>query len=488
MLGKKKFYVTTPIYYPSDKPHLGSAYSTIAGDILARWHELLGEDVWFLVGTDDHGQKIWKNARERGKDPKEFVNEMSEKFKEAWKALNIRYRRFIRTTDKDHEKFVKQFIKKVWENGDIYLGKYEGYYCVDCEAFYTIKDLIEGALCPIHKRKADFVAEDTYFFRLSKYRKKLLEHYKKNPNFIAPSSRKSEMFNRVKEGLQDLSITRTSFKWGIPFPYKKGHILYVWFDALPNYISGAGPKQKYWPANVHLVGKDILWFHTVIWPAMLMSAGYRQPSAVFAHGWLTVRGSKISKSANNSADLDLLIELTGADSIRYFLFRQFSFGGDGEFEVNDLINRHNGELVNKLGNLISRVNGLIIKSGQEVSKAEVDEELASKLDLKTIKAHMAKYELDRALSLIFAHIDECNNYVQSKQPWKLEGEDKNAVLYNVVDSIRRISILLWPFMPQTCEKIGDQFGFEAPKLDNCKSGLTKSVRVKSAELLFKKIE
>ncbi len=488
--SNNKFYVTTAIDYVNAEPHVGHAYQKIIADIFARWNRIGGKDVWFLTGTDEHGHKLFKNAREKGKDPKEFVDEMSKKFKEAWKVLNIDYNRFIRTTDKDHEEFVKEFTKKVWESGDIYKGKYEGYYCVDCEAFYPIKDLLEGSLCPVHKRKADFVAEDTYYFKLSKYQKKLLDHYKKNPDFIMPESRKNEMINRVKEGLQDLSITRTNFSWGIPFPYEKGHVIYVWFEALQNYLSGAGEKQEYWPANMHLLGKDNGWFHAVIWPAMLMSAGYKLPKTVFVHGFLTVNGEKISKSLGNVISPNYLVQKYGSDAVRYLIVRQipFSNGNDGDFSEKELIERYNGELANKLGNLVSRVNGLISKAGGELNSSETDEELASKLDLKSIKKHMGNYEIEKALSLIFAYIDECNNYIQSKQPWKLQGEEFAKIMYSVADSIRIISILLWPFIPSTSEKINAQFGFDKPNIENCKFGLAKKVKVKKADLLFKKIE
>ena len=297
---KKKFYVTTPIYYPNDVPHIGHAYTTIAADVLARWNKVLGKDVFLLTGTDDHGKKILDAAKKHGKKPKEFVDELIPEFKNAWKKLNVEYDRFIRTTDKDHEEVVKKVLQKVFEKGDIYLGNYEGFYCTGCEAYYTEKDLVNGC-CPIHKTKIEKLKEESYFFKLSKYQKKLLEFYKNNPEFISPKNIRQEIINRVKEGLQDLSISRTSFDWGIKLPFDKKHICYVWFDALFNYYSGAG---KFWPADAHIIGKDILWFHTVYWPAFLMSAGIKLPKKIFAHGWWTLGKEKNSKSRGKVIKID----------------------------------------------------------------------------------------------------------------------------------------------------------------------------------------
>lgn len=470
----KKFYITTPIYYPNDIPHIGHAYTTLAADVLTRWNKLLGKDVRFLTGTDEHGKKIQDAARKAGKSPKEFVDELVPKFKEAWKKLGIEYDRFIRTTDKDHEKIVQEILQKVYDKGDIYLGEYEGYYCTGCEAYYTEKDLVDGC-CPIHKTKIEKLREASYFFKLGKYQKKLLELYKNNPEFISPNFRQKEIINRIKEGLNDLSISRTSFNWGIPLPFDKKHVCYVWFDALLNYYSGA---DGFWPADVHLIGKDIIWFHCVYWPAILISAGLAVPKKVFAHGWWTLSKEKISKSRGKVINVDELIEIAGVDSARYFLFRETPFGEDGDFSEKALIDRHNNELADKLGNLVSRVSTLVEKYGIE----KTDNKLLKKLNVKSIEKLFLNYELDKVLNEIFAFIDECNEYVQNKKPW--ETHDKK-VLYELVDSIKAIAILLWPFIPSTSEKIAKTFGFKINFEDINKPLQIK--KIKKSEILFEKI-
>ena len=398
-MEKEKFYVTTPIYYPNDIPHIGHAYTTVVADVLSRWNKFLGKDVWFLTGTDDHGKKIAEAAEKAGKKPKKFVDDLIPKFKDAWDKLNINYNRFIRTTDKDHEQNVKSMLQRAYDNGDIYLGEYEGLYCVGCEAYYTEKDLIDGC-CPIHKKPVEKVKEKTYFFRLSKYQDKLLELYKKNPEFISPKKRRQEIINRVSEGLRDLSISRNSFNWGIPLPFDSKHVCYVWFDALFNYYSGVKDKLKFWPADVHLIGKDILWFHTVYWPAFLLSVGEELPKKIFAHGWWTFNNQKISKSIGKVINIDELISITGNyDSVRYFLCRATPFGDDGDFSKSALINRHNGELVNKLGNLVSRVTGLIERYGLVKSVNSL------KIDFDNLNSLMKNYELDKVLNEIFSFID-----------------------------------------------------------------------------------
>ena len=471
---KRKFYVTTAIDYPSANPHIGHAYQKIVADVLFRWHTLLGENVWFLTGTDEHGKKIERIAKEKGKNPKEFVDELAEQFKEAWKFLNIKPSRFIRTTDKDHEKLVQEAIKKCNERGDIYKGKYEGYYCTDCEAYITEKDLVNGE-CPFHPgKKIELLKEESYFFRLSKYKKFLLDLYEKNPKFILPKQRRNEVINRVKEGLGDLSISRTSFKWGIPFPLDKKHITYVWFDALFNYVSGAGKNQEYWPANIHLLGKDNSWFHCVYWPAFLKSAGYALPETVFVHGFLTFNGQKISKSLGNAISPKVLVEKYGADSVRYFVCRQFPFaeGNDGNFSEKVLVERHNNELADKLGNLVSRVSGLIEKANIDVITGNIVRDFSELMD---------RFELDKALNLIFAFIDTLNQLIQDKKLW----ENKNKKdIYEVVSGIRLITVLLWPFIPSTSEKIAKQFGFKI-SLEELNKSL-KNTKIKKDGILFKK--
>jgi methionyl-tRNA synthetase len=357
-LEKKKFYITTPIYYATNLPHIGTAYTTIVADILARWHRIKGEKVFFLTGMDEHGEKVEKTAKENGKTPKEFVDEIAEQFKFTWKKLNISYDDFIRTTEERHEKVVIEVIKRIAENGDIYKGEYEGWYCTPCESFWTEIQLKNGK-CPQCEREVKMLKEESYFFRLSKYQEKLLRFYEENPEFLSPSFRAAEIINRVKGGLKDISITRTTVKWAIPFPLDNKHFIYVWVDALINYISalGLGSEKfnEFWPADVHLIGKEINWFHSVIWPAMLMSAGFELPKKVFAHGWWTVEGKKMSKSLGNVINPVEIAEKYSADALRYFLVREMPLGDDGDFSEKSLIARINGELVADLGNLVYRV-------------------------------------------------------------------------------------------------------------------------------------
>jgi methionyl-tRNA synthetase len=472
-MTKKKFYVTTPIYYPNDILHVGHAYTTLAADILARWHRLKGEDVFFLTGTDEHGKKIQEAADKAGKKPREFVDELVLQIKKDWGKLDLTYDKFIRTTDKGHEKIVREILQKVYDKGDIYLGEYEGFYCVPCEAYYTEKDL-ENGNCPIHKKKVELLKEKSYFFKLSKYQKKLLDLYK--TGFILPKNREKEIVNRVKEGLNDLSISRTSFDWGIKLPFDEKHICYVWFDALTNYYSATREKgkEKYWPADVHLIGKDILWFHAVYWPAMLMSAGIELPKKVFAHGWWTFDKEKISKSRGKVINIDELISIAGLDSIRYFLFRATPFGDDGDFSKEAVIERHNNELADKLGNLVSRVSALAEKIGVEKTKENLfnnwkvlHEGLGPE---NSIDFYLDNFEFDKALNQIFSFIDYCNEYIQNKRPW--ETKDKK-VLFELVEAIRKINPYLGIFMPETAKKIEKIF---------------KTDKIKKAEVLFKKIE
>lgn len=476
-----KFYITTPIYYPNDIPHLGHAYTSIAADVLARWRKLQGKDVFFLTGTDEHGKKIAQTAEKAGKKPKEFIDALIPEFKSAWEKLNIKYDRFIRTTDKDHEKIVKQILQKVYDNGDIYKGVYEGLYCTSCEAYYTEKESVENC-CPIHKTALEKLKEESYFFRLSKYQKFLLDLYKKNPEFISPKKRRNEIINRVKEGLHDFSISRTSFDWGIPLPFDKSHIAYVWFDALLNYYSATQNKkelQKFWPADMHVIGKDILWFHAVYWPAMLRSSELELPKKIFAHGWWTINGEKISKTLGNTIKIHDLTGIAGVDSARYFLLRETSFGDDGDFSKSALIERHNNELANKLGNLVSRVSALAEKYGLEKTRAS---HLDINLTYKKVSSHIEDYELDKALNEIFAFVDKTNEYIQNKKPW--ETKDKK-VLYELSNAIKCIAILLSPFMPETCERISKVFNFKISLKELNKP--LKITKIKKAPILFQKI-
>jgi len=484
---KGKFYVTTPIYYVNDVAHIGHAYTTIAADILARWHRLKGEQVLFLTGTDEHGEKVEAAAVKVGKTPQEFVDSVVGGFKEVWKKLNISYDDFIRTTEKRHEKVVSDLIKKINENGDIYLGEYEGWFCIPCESFWTDLQLKNGK-CPECSRDVQKLKEKSYFFRLSKYQEKLLKFYEENPEFLSPRFRAQEIISRVKGGLKDLSITRSALKWGIPFPLDKKHVVYVWFDALTNYISALGwpdgSFKKFWPADVHLVGKEINWFHSVIWPAMLFSAGVEPPKKVYAHGWWTVEGKKMSKSIGNVIDPVDVAEKYSSDILRYFLVREIPFGEDGDYSEKALIARINGELVADLGNLVYRVLSLAEKfDGSFVGK----DELSSKLNLKKIDVHMERLEITAALGEIWNFTHATNKYINDNEPWKLKGKELGNVLYNLLEVCRIISILIYPFMPETAEKINVQLGTKLGSLKDCKFRKFEG-KIKKGSYLFNKIE
>ncbi|MFH1787442.1 MAG: methionine--tRNA ligase [archaeon] len=480
-----KFYITTAIDYVNSEPHIGHAYQKVIADVLARWNKLRGKDVFFLTGTDEHGQKIAKSALKIKKTPKNFVDDLAPKFEEAWKSLNVDFNRFIRTTDEDHENKVKKFIKLMHDNGDIYKGNYSGLYCEGCEAYVTSKDLVDGK-CPYHyNSKPQEIKEEAYFFKLSKYRDKLLELYKKNSDYILPKSRRQEIINRVKEELKDLSITRTRDKisWGIDFPLDENHVTYVWYEALLNYITGIdwpdNKFKKFWPADIEILGTDNSWFHCVIWPSMLMSVGIEPPKTILINGFLTFNGEKISKSLGNAISPKVLVDKYGVDAIRYYLTRNFVFGQDGDFSEQALVERHNNELANKLGNLVSRVSGLIEKNGFE----KCENKLIKKLNTKKIEKLFNNYEFDKVLNEIFAFVDVCNEYVQNKKPW--ETKDKK-VLYELADSIKSISVLLWPFIPSASEKIAKLFGFEI-NWKQIDKPLRDNNKIIKSDVLFRKI-
>lgn len=487
MVGFKKFYITTPVYYVNDTPHIGHAYTTIAADIIARWHRLNGEKVFFLTGTDEHGEKVEEAAKKSGKEPKEFADEIVKVFIEACKKLNISNDDFIRTSEKRHEKVVAEFIKKLDENGDIYKGEYEGWFCVPCESFWTEIQLKDGK-CPECGREVKKVKEEGYFFRLSKYQKKLLKFYEDNPEFLSPAKRATEIINRVKEGLKDLCITRVSLKWGISFPLDKKLSIYVWVDALLNYISALGwPGNKFdifWPADVHLIGKEINWFHSVIWPAFLFSAGIEPPKKVFAHGWWTIDRKKMSKSLGNVIDPVYLAKKYSTDSLRYFLVKEISFGDDGDFSEKALIAKINGELAADLGNLVYRTLSLAEKfEGKIEGKAELEE----KLDLKKIEKHMEKLELHNALGEVWSFVRATNKYINEKEPWKLKDKELGNVIYNLLEALRIIAILTNPFMPETAKKINEQLGVKVGLLKECKFKKFEG-KIKKGEYLFRKVE
>ena len=478
MKTKNTFYVTTAIDYVNAEPHIGHAYQKIIADALARWHKLPGEDVFFLTGTDEHGKKIANASKNSNLSPKEFVDKMSKKFKEAWKKLNIKPDRFIRTTDKDHAKIVCDVTKKINKTNDIYKGVYEGFYCVDCESYLTEKEAPD-LICPIHKKPLEKLKEETYFFKLSRYQQFLLDYYEKHPEFILPKERRNEVINRVKEGLKDLSITRTSIEWGIQFPFDKKHVFYVWYEALINYYTATRKKgkEKFWPADLHILGKDNTWFHCVIWPAMLKSANLPITKSVFNHGFLTFNGQKISKSLGNVISPNTLVEKYEADTVRYFCLRHFPFGEDGDFSEKALIERHNNELANKLGNLVSRISALAEKYDIEKTTP-----LDSKNIVNKVINHINNIELDKALNEIFSFIDYLNEYIQKNKPW--ETQDKK-ILYQLANGIKDVAILLFPFIPETSEKIAKTFNFKI-SLKSLNSPLKLS-KIKKAEILFRKI-
>ena len=481
-----KFYVTTPIFYLNAKPHIGHAYSVTIADVLARWHRLKGDDTFFLTGTDEHGEKVEKKAAELGISPQEHVDRLSAEWKEAWKKLNISNDDFIRTTELRHEKAVKHFVKLMHDNGDIYEGVYEGWYCTSDETFIPESQLADGK-CPECGKEVRKLKEETYYFRLSRYQEHLLEYYKQNPNFILPKKRAAEIINRVNDGLKDLSMTRPSVRWGIPFQFNDKHTIYVWVDALVNYLSAQGwpdKEPKYWPADVQIVGKDIVWFHTVIWPAMLISAGFKPPKSVLVTGHFISEGKKMSKSIGNVADPTELVNKYSADSLRYFLMRELPLGDDGDFSEKLLAERNNNELAADLGNLVFRVLTL---SSKFEGKLEGKPALESSIDLKAFQEAMDRYDTYKALEIIWRFIKAANKYINDTKPWELQGSELANTLYNSIEAIRVIAILISPFMPAAADSINKQLGIPSGRFEDCKFSRIDYIPKKGAPL-FKKIE
>ena len=508
MEEKKTYYVTTPIYYPSDNFHVGHCYTTVIADALARYKRLKGYDVYFLTGSDEHGQKIEERAKAKGCSPKEFVDPIIDNAKDLWKSLDISYDKFIRTTDTEHVETVQRIFKKLYDQGDIYKGSYEGWYCTPCESFWTQSQLVDGK-CPDCGREVKLTKEDAYFLRLSKYQPQLEAYLKEHPELMQPESRYNEMYNNfLKPGLKDLCVSRSSVKWGIPVTFDESQTVYVWIDALSNYISALGYDsendelfKKFWPADLHLVGKEIFRFHTIIWPIMLIALGLPLPKKVYGHGWLTMGGGKISKSKGNYKDPRLFVKDYGQDTLRYFLLSEVPFGSDGNFSELLMVERRNSDLCNVLGNLVNRTIAMSNKYfGGTVTKNEkptdLDLEVIAYLEVmdKEVDEKIEALNIPSALQSIFARLERLNKYINETAPWVLAKQDEtkprlNDVLYTILEGIRLCTIELEAFIPSTAKKIYEQIGSLDTSFANNKFGYSGKFTVTAKpEILFNRID
>ncbi len=517
-MARGTFYITTPIYYPSNKLHIGHAYSTVAADALARYHRLRGDETWFLTGTDEHGQKIERAAKAAGKEPLEFVDEIVGWIKNLWNQLHVSYDDFIRTTEPRHKQAVQLIFSRLYEKGDIYKSEYEGWYCAQCETFFTETQLKDGTRCPDHDIPVERLREESYFFRLSKYAGQLLAHIESHPDFIQPSSRRNEVISFIKQGLEDLCVSRTSFTWGIPVPFDQRHVIYVWIDALANYATALGYPdaplyKKFWPHVHHLIGKDILRFHAIIWPIVLLALGEPMPKKVFGHGWVLLEGGKMSKAKGNVVDPLILIEKYGVDAVRFYLLREVAFGQDGVYSESNLILRTNVDLANDLGNLLSRTTAMI----ERFSGGQVPVPVAGANDsqlptlaaqvVPEVEAALDRMELSNALASIWKLIGRANKYIDEEAPWNLakaagasggDGAKARArldtVLYDLAETLRLCGALLTPFLVETPEKIWQQLGIDqnlrAAGWDSGKGwgGLKAGTQIRRGDPIFPRLE